>query len=179
VVFARILDSSVGPSHVSKVREISPRSLDPASRPWTGNARVFLGRHGRCCPGERGLLPGWRPSSPDIAVRLTPFFRPSDGAAKTEPTLAIGSGRGLYLLWLRRPIPRAALPRRTACQKVLWEVLKRLGADRTTIGGDRESWASRIRSKALRQSTNGGSGPIHGPFHSGSSILRLYPRTSL
>jgi hypothetical protein len=76
--------------------------------------------------------------------------REIDGAAKTEPTLAIGSGRGLYLLWLHQPIPRAALPRWTACQKVLWEVLKRLGANRAMIGGDRESWASRIRSKALR-----------------------------
>jgi hypothetical protein len=95
VVFARIRVSSIGPSHVSKVREI-------------------------------------------------------DGAAKTEPTLAIGSGSGLYLIWLYRPIPRAALPRWTACQKVLWEVLKRLAADRAMIGGDRESWASRIRSKALR-----------------------------
>ncbi len=54
-------------------------------------------------------------------------------AAMPEPTLAIASGKGLYLLWLHGPIPRAALPRWTACQKALWEVLKHLGADRAAI----------------------------------------------
>jgi hypothetical protein len=76
--------------------------------------------------------------------------REIDGAAKTEPTLAIGSGRGLYLIWLYRYIPRAALPRWTACQKVLWEVLKRLRADRAAIGGDIESL--RPRESVLRPS---------------------------
>jgi hypothetical protein len=160
VVFARILDSSVGPSHVSKVREISPRSRDPASRPGTGAARVFLGLHGRCCPGERALLCGGRPSSPDIAVSLTPFFRPSDGAAKIEPTLAIGSRRGLYLIWLYRPILRAALPRWTACQKVLWEVLKRLRADRVAIG---EIESLGPRESVLRPSERAGLGDSAGP----------------
>ena len=45
------------------------------------------------------------------------------------PSLAIGSGRGLYLMWLHAPIPRAALPRWNACQKVLYRALKPLGAD--------------------------------------------------
>jgi hypothetical protein len=58
-------------------------------------------------------------------------------AAMPEPTFAIGSGRGLYLLWLHGPIPRAALPRWTACQKTLWEVLKPLGADRAAIDAAR------------------------------------------
>jgi hypothetical protein len=58
-------------------------------------------------------------------------------AAMPEPTLAIGSGRGLYLLWLHGPIPRAALPRWTACQKALWEVLQHLGADRAAIDAAR------------------------------------------
>jgi hypothetical protein len=58
-------------------------------------------------------------------------------AAMPSPTLAIGSGRGLYVLWLHRPIPRAALPRWTACQKELWEVLKPLGADRAAIDAAR------------------------------------------
>jgi hypothetical protein len=58
-------------------------------------------------------------------------------AAMPEPTFAIGSGRGLYLLWLHSSIPRAALPRWTACQKTLWEVLKPLGADRAAIDAAR------------------------------------------
>jgi hypothetical protein len=58
-------------------------------------------------------------------------------AAMPSPTLAIGSGRGLYLLWLHGPIPRAALPRWTACQRELWEVLKPLGADGAAIDAAR------------------------------------------
>jgi hypothetical protein len=58
-------------------------------------------------------------------------------AAMPSPTVAIGSGRGLYLLWLHGPIPRAALPRWTACQRRLWEVLKPLGADRAAIDAAR------------------------------------------
>ena len=58
-------------------------------------------------------------------------------AAMPEPTLAIASGKGLYLLWLHGPIPRAALPRWAACQKALWEVLKHLGADRAAIDAAR------------------------------------------
>ena len=58
-------------------------------------------------------------------------------AAMPSPTLVIGSGRGLYLLWLHSPIPRAALPRWTACQRSLWEVLKHLGADRAAIDAAR------------------------------------------
>jgi hypothetical protein len=45
------------------------------------------------------------------------------------PTLAISSGRGLYLLWVHSPIPRAALPRWTACQHELRNVLSPLRAD--------------------------------------------------
>ncbi|MDP8951465.1 MAG: hypothetical protein M3N18_04355, partial [Actinomycetota bacterium] len=45
------------------------------------------------------------------------------------PTLAIASGRGLYLIWLHTPVPRAALPRWNACQNRLWNVLHPLGAD--------------------------------------------------
>jgi hypothetical protein len=58
-------------------------------------------------------------------------------AAMTEPTLAIGSGRGLYLLWLHGSIPRAALPRWATCQRRLWEVLRPFGADRTAIDAAR------------------------------------------
>ena len=50
-------------------------------------------------------------------------------AGKPEPSLAVSSGRGLYLLWFHSPIPRSALPRWSACQRELHEVLRPLGAD--------------------------------------------------
>ena len=50
-----------------------------------------------------------------------------------QPSIAIASGRGLYLLWLHEPVPRQALPRWNACQKELWQVLKPLGADRGAL----------------------------------------------
>jgi hypothetical protein len=37
-----------------------------------------------------------------------------------SPSFAVASGRGLALVWLHRPVPRAALPRWRACQQVLW-----------------------------------------------------------
>jgi hypothetical protein len=58
-------------------------------------------------------------------------------ASMPLPTLAISSGRGLYLLWLHSPIPRAALPRWTACQRKLYEVLQPLGADRVALDAAR------------------------------------------
>jgi hypothetical protein len=58
-------------------------------------------------------------------------------ASMPPPTLAISSGRGLYLLWLHSPIPRSALPRWTACQHELYEVLRPLGADRTALDAAR------------------------------------------
>ena len=45
------------------------------------------------------------------------------------PSIAIGSGRGMYLIWLHSPIPRAALPRWRACQERLHDLLRTLGAD--------------------------------------------------
>ncbi len=53
------------------------------------------------------------------------------------PSLAIASGRGLYLLWLHGPVPRKALPRWNACQRELWNVLKPLGADRGALDAAR------------------------------------------
>jgi hypothetical protein len=46
------------------------------------------------------------------------------------PSLAVGSGRGLYLFWLHSPVPRAALPRWNACQRELVEALEQVGADK-------------------------------------------------
>jgi hypothetical protein len=56
---------------------------------------------------------------------------------KPQPSLAIASGRGIYLLWLHEPIPRGALTRWNACQRELWNVLKPLGADRGALDAAR------------------------------------------
>jgi hypothetical protein len=60
-----------------------------------------------------------------------------EAAAMPEPTLAITSGRGLYLMWLHSSIPRAALPRWMVCQRQLWEILSPLGADRAALDAAR------------------------------------------
>lgn len=52
------------------------------------------------------------------------------GEGIPEPSFAVFTGRGLVLVWLHYPVPRAALPRWNACQQRLYEVLKDLGADR-------------------------------------------------
>jgi hypothetical protein len=54
-----------------------------------------------------------------------------------EPSLAISSGRGLYLLWLHEPIARSALPRWAACQKQICKTLKHLGADGLAVDAAR------------------------------------------
>ncbi len=52
-----------------------------------------------------------------------------EDARVPSPSLAIASGRGLYLKWLHSPVPRRALPRWNLCQRALYDVLKPLGAD--------------------------------------------------
>ncbi len=47
------------------------------------------------------------------------------------------SGRGLYVLWLLRPAPRAALPKWAAVQKYLTATLADLGADPAAINAAR------------------------------------------
>ncbi|MCQ2032240.1 replication protein [Stutzerimonas zhaodongensis] len=54
------------------------------------------------------------------------------------PSLIIFSGRGLQAKWLLRgTIPRGALPRWNACQKILGESLKELGADKAARDASR------------------------------------------
>ncbi|WP_159718581.1 hypothetical protein [Geminicoccus flavidas] len=50
-------------------------------------------------------------------------------AEQPSPSFALDTGRGLALVWLHTPLPRAALPRWRACQKELYTTLKQLGAD--------------------------------------------------
>jgi hypothetical protein len=105
----------------------------------------------------------------DIDFRKVPELRDSrplgvledcrialEDARKPQPSLAIASGRGLYLLWLHEPVPRGALPRWNACQKELWEVLKPFGADRAA------RWTSLEAARVLR---------LIGSQHSGSGLI--------
>lgn len=54
-----------------------------------------------------------------------------------DPTVVISSGRGLTGIWLHTPVPRPALPRWAACQKVLYTALQPLGADRAAMDAAR------------------------------------------
>ncbi len=71
-------------------------------------------------------------------------------AGQPEPSLAISSGRGLYLLWLHGKVPRQALPRWNAAQRALWETLRPLGADRGALDAARV-----LRLVGSRNSKNG------------------------
>ncbi len=54
-----------------------------------------------------------------------------------DPTFIVGTGRGITAVWLHTPVPRPALPRWSACQKVLYTALKPLGADRAAMDAAR------------------------------------------
>jgi hypothetical protein len=66
----------------------------------------------------------------DVLVHLERYRMPA-------PTLAMASGRGLYVIWLHNPVPRTALPRWNACQRELWRVLRPFGADRGALDAAR------------------------------------------
>jgi hypothetical protein len=68
-----------------------------------------------------------------------------------SPSFAIASGRGLALVWLHHPVPRAALPRWRACQQVLWHRLRPFGADRLASDAARV-----LRLVGTRNSRSGG-----------------------
>lgn len=53
------------------------------------------------------------------------------------PTFAVATGRGLALVWTHHAVPRGALPRWNACQRVLYQTLKPLGADRAALDAAR------------------------------------------
>lgn len=54
-----------------------------------------------------------------------------------DPTFVVATGRGITAVWLHTPVPRPALPRWSACQKVLYTALKPLGADRSAMDAAR------------------------------------------
>lgn len=52
-----------------------------------------------------------------------------EGLGLPLPTWAMATGRGLALLWQHGSVPRMALPRWNACQRLLYEGLRPFGAD--------------------------------------------------
>ena len=75
---------------------------------------------------------GWRPEHVTDAVLLA-----LDDAGLPAPSYVMASGRGLLAAWLLDPVPRAALPRWTALQRCLADVLAPFGADRRALDAAR------------------------------------------
>lgn len=102
---------------------------------WTDRADVYLSlqrfRHSRSI--AQLLACGALYADLDY-YRSFPYLHPYlaldlvlEKLAKAEippPTLAISSGRGLYVIWQHNNIPRAALPRWNRCQREIGEVLR-------------------------------------------------------
>ncbi len=112
------------------------------ARHHAGKQNVYLSmqrfRHGRCLAElltlssmyvdvdfyGRAQYQGWHPYQVLEAVMQT-----TDAAGIPRPTLAIASGKGLYVVWQHGPVPRQALPRWQRAQQELCELLKPYGAD--------------------------------------------------
>jgi DNA-directed RNA polymerase specialized sigma24 family protein len=60
---------------------------------------------------------------------LTLALEAADEEVIPPPSLAVFTGRGLCLVWRHTPVPKAALPRWTACQHRLYDVFAEFGAD--------------------------------------------------
>ncbi len=80
-------------------------------------------------------MPEWQGKDPrwvfEAALELL------ETARIPRPTFAVATGRGLALVWLHRAVPRGALPRWSACQRVLYQTLRPLGADRAALDAAR------------------------------------------
>ncbi len=69
----------------------------------------------------------WAGSSPELVTEAV--LRTLDDAGAPGPSYVLSTGRGLLALWLHGLVPRAALPRWTAVQRRLAQVLAPFGAD--------------------------------------------------
>lgn len=72
-------------------------------------------------------VPGLAGRSPEAVYKMA-LERLRD-AGIPEPSLALCSGQGLYLVWLHGPVGWKELPRWQDCQYRLWGLLSGLGAD--------------------------------------------------
>jgi len=79
--------------------------------------------------------PEWYDASPERVLKEA--LRLLEEAGQPPPTMAISSGRGLYVCWHHLPVPRGALPRWRACQEYIRRTLKPLGADSLARDGAR------------------------------------------
>ena len=111
-------------------------ALDPTRDTWISQAEfiqpqrrlVYLLRLSLCFVDLDTYKTPWAGTAPEaLAHRVWGYCLDDDLPA---PSLILYSGRGLQVKWLlERPLPRAALPRWNAVQKVLVERLERFGAD--------------------------------------------------
>jgi hypothetical protein len=69
--------------------------------------------------------------SPEWILELA--YETLSDAQMPAPSYAVATGRGLALVWLHEPVPRAALPRWRVCQRALYQALTPLGADRAAL----------------------------------------------
>lgn len=77
----------------------------------------------------------WAETRPDDVAWAA--MRSLDEDNLPTPTYIIATGRGLCAVWLHEYVPRAALPRWNAAQKVLADALTRFGADKRAVDAAR------------------------------------------
>lgn len=111
--------------------------LDRTRDSWMSQAEFFMPNRRVVNLWRVGLLfvdidsynvPGLESQPIDFLVGALLFY--CDDLNIPAPSIVIFSGRGLQVKWLLdRPLPSAALPRWNACQRVLVDKLRHLGAD--------------------------------------------------
>lgn len=80
-------------------------------------------------------LPQWAGKDPRWVMEAA--FEVLEDAWIPQPSFSVATGRGLALVWIHSPVPRQAIPRWNACQKVLYVTLKPFGADRLALDAAR------------------------------------------
>ena len=111
--------------------------LDPSRDSWMSQAEFFKPNRRVVNLWRVGLLfvdidsynvPGLERQPIDYLVGALLFY--CDDLNIPAPSIVVFSGRGLQVKWLLDiPLPSAALPRWNACQRVLVDKLRHLGAD--------------------------------------------------
>lgn len=144
---------------------VTVRDLPAAVGEYTGHTDCYLsvGRFSGRRAVARLLAQGalyadvdYRRSAAIEAAQLDPeralhgYVLPTlDAARIPAPSFAVASGGGgLHLYWFHAPIPRAALPRWTACQRIIHDALADLGADRAALDAARVlRWAGTVHGR--------------------------------